>query len=37
MARALLKKEVDSEVLVKTPTGEHLWFVTEIDYHGTIE
>lgn len=37
MARALLKKEVDSEVLVSTPTGEHLWFVTEISYHGAIE
>ncbi len=32
MARALLKKEVDSEVLVKTPTGEHLWFINEITY-----
>lgn len=34
MARALLKKEVDSEVLVRTPTGEHLWVVTEISYKG---
>lgn len=34
MARALLKKQVDSEVLVMTPTGEHLWFVTEIRYLG---
>lgn len=32
MARALLKKEVDSEVLVKTPTGEHLWFINDITY-----
>lgn len=32
MARALLKKEVDSEVLVSTPTGEHLWLVTEVSY-----
>lgn len=32
MARALLKKEVDSEVTVKTPTGEHLWFINAIDY-----
>ncbi len=36
MARALLKKEVDSEVLVSTPTGEHLWFVTEISYQAPI-
>ena len=34
MARALLKKEVDSEVLVRTPTGEHLWVCTEISYKG---
>lgn len=32
MARALLKKEVDSEVTVKTPTGEHQWFINVIDY-----
>jgi transcription elongation factor GreB len=37
MARALLKKEVDSEVLVKTPTGEHLWCVTDINYRGPME
>lgn len=37
MARALLKKEVDSEVVVKTPTGEHIWFVTEINYINTNE
>lgn len=32
MARALLKKEVDSDISVKTPTGEHLWWVCEISY-----
>lgn len=32
MARALLKKEVDDEVVVRTPEGETLWFVTAIDY-----
>jgi len=37
MARALLKKEVDSEVAVKTPTGEHHWFVCGINYLGPIE
>lgn len=37
MARALLKKEVDSEFKVKTPTGEHLWFVTEISYRSNTE
>lgn len=34
MARALLKKEVDAEVVVKTPTGEHLWFINAISYQG---
>lgn len=34
MARALLKKEIDSDVMVKTPTGEHLWFVNNISYQG---
>ena len=32
MARALLKKEVDDEVTVQTPTGPHLWQVNEIRY-----
>lgn len=32
MARALLKKEVNSDISVKTPTGEHLWWVCEISY-----
>jgi transcription elongation factor GreB len=32
MARALIKKEVDDEVLVNTPEGQKLWFVNSIDY-----
>lgn len=32
MARALLKKAVDDEVLVPTPTGQKLWFVNSIRY-----
>ncbi len=32
MARALLKHTADSEVRVKTPTGEHLWVINEIRY-----
>ena len=32
MARALLKKEVDDEAVVKTPTGEQLWYVNSISY-----
>lgn len=32
MARALLKKEVDDEVLVKTEAGEKLWFINSIEY-----
>lgn len=32
MARALLKKEVDDEVTVKTPEGEKEWFVNAIRY-----
>lgn len=34
MARALLKKEVDDEVWVQTPTGRKQWFVVEIHYPG---
>lgn len=33
MARALLKKQVDDEVHVRTPQGEALWYVLAIDYH----
>jgi len=32
MARALLKKAVDDEVLVSTPTGNKLWFINHISY-----
>lgn len=32
MARALLKKAVDDEVQVPTPTGPKLWFVMAIEY-----
>ncbi len=34
MARALLKKEVDDEVIVRTPEGTRLWFVNKIEYEG---
>ncbi|MBE7216518.1 transcription elongation factor GreB [Shewanella benthica] len=32
MARALLKKEVDDEAVVKTPTGDQTWYVNDISY-----
>ena len=32
MARALLKKAVDDEALVNTPSGSKLWFVNSIRY-----
>lgn len=32
MARALLKKEVDDEVIVETPSGTMRWYVTKIEY-----
>lgn len=32
MARACLKKQVDDEVVVKTPTGEKLWYINSISY-----
>lgn len=32
MARALLKKEVDDEAVVKTPTGDQTWYVNSISY-----
>jgi len=32
MARALLRKQVDDEVCVKTQAGEFIWFVTNIEY-----
>ena len=36
MARALLKKGVDDEVIVPTPKGEKLWFVNSIAYVDTL-
>ena len=32
MARALIKKEVDEEAVVKTPEGDKEWFVNSIKY-----
>ncbi len=32
MARALLKKEVDDETVVKTATGTFTWFINAIEY-----
>jgi transcription elongation factor GreB len=32
MARALLKKEVDDEVVVNTPEGEDFWIINDISY-----
>lgn len=32
MARALLKKEVDDEAVVKTDAGEFTWYITDISY-----
>ncbi|MDF1690478.1 MAG: transcription elongation factor GreB [Cycloclasticus sp.] len=32
MAKALLKKEVDDEVIVDTPSGSNVWFITKIEY-----
>lgn len=32
MARALLKKEVDDEAVVQTPTGEAIWYINAISY-----
>ena len=34
MARALLKKEVDDETIVKTPQGDMLWYINKIEYQG---
>lgn len=35
MARACLKKEIDDDVIVKTPSGMREWFVTQINYLST--
>ena len=32
MARALIKKEVDDEISVKTPEGEKEWYINSIKY-----
>lgn len=32
MARALLKKQVDDEVVVNTPAGEAMWYICAIEY-----
>ena len=32
MARAMLKKEVDDDFLVQTPSGKKEWFINKIDY-----
>lgn len=32
MARALLKKQVDDEVVVATPTGNKRWYINAIEY-----
>ncbi|PKG56335.1 transcription elongation factor GreB [Shewanella sp. GutDb-MelDb] len=32
VVRALLKKEVDDEAVVKTPSGEQIWYVNKISY-----
>lgn len=35
MARALLKKEVDDEAVVETPSGKKTWYITAISYEST--
>lgn len=35
MARALLKKMVDDEVTVSTPSGQKTWYITAISYQKT--
>ncbi|MCO7254652.1 transcription elongation factor GreB [Dickeya oryzae] len=37
MARALLKKAVDEEAVVTTPTGPRVWYVNKIDYQHPID
>lgn len=37
MARALLKKEVDDEAVVRTPNGEQVWYVNQISYQGLAD
>ena len=33
LARAMLKKSLDDEVIVKTPEGERVYYITNINYH----
>ncbi len=35
MASALLQKEVDDEVVVKTPEGDAVWFINKIEYENS--
>lgn len=37
MARALLKKSVDDDALVSTPTGNKLWFINAIRYGNNVD
>ncbi|MCL9780329.1 transcription elongation factor GreB [Vibrio sp. S4M6] len=37
MARALLKKQVDDEFIVKTPDGDKEWFVNSIEYEKLVQ
>ncbi len=32
MARALIGKQVDDEVVVETPQGKRLWYINQIQY-----
>ncbi|MCI4180640.1 GreA/GreB family elongation factor, partial [Dickeya dianthicola] len=36
MARALLKKAVDEDAVVNTPTGPKVWYINKIDYRNPI-
>jgi transcription elongation factor GreB len=33
MAHALIGKEVDDEIIVKTPKGDRVWFINKISYN----
>ncbi|EGU36669.1 transcription elongation factor [Vibrio ichthyoenteri ATCC 700023] len=37
MARALLKKEIDDEFVVRTPEGEKEWFINSIEYDTRVQ
>jgi transcription elongation factor GreB len=32
MARAMIKKQVDDEFFVETPSGNKAWFINKIEY-----